>query len=272
MIFGWFAEHRRQKILQQPFPVAWLDYLDNNVPAYALLTQDEQRRLRDDLHIFIAEKNWEGCGGLQMTEEMKVTIAAQACLLILNREHTYFANVLSILVYPNEYHARELRRNPSGVVDQVISERLGESWKDGPIVLSWLHVMKGGENLIDGHNVVYHEFAHKLDATDNEMNGVPLLENEAQVEEWAEAMQTAYEELVSAVESGNPTLLNPYGATNAAEFFAVATECFFEKPDRMLHQHPRLYQVLQNYYHQDPAARLARAQILPESAPHLIET
>src|SRR5690349_12221699 len=98
MIFGWFVERRRQKILEQPFPVAWLEILDRNVPVYALLSEDEQRRLRDDLRIFIAEKNWEGCGGQAITEEIKVTIAAQACLLILNRKHTYFANVASILV------------------------------------------------------------------------------------------------------------------------------------------------------------------------------
>ena len=262
MIFGWFAEHRRHKLLEQPFPEAWLAILNANLPVYALLSEEEQGRLRDILRILVAEKSWEGCGGLEMTDEIKVTIAAQASLLILNREHSYYANVESILVYPNEYRSREQRRDAAGVVNPMISGRLGESWSNGPIVLSWFDVLQGGSNSVDGNNVVFHEFAHKLDATDSDMNGVPLLENDTQVEEWSEVMQAEYEELVSAVERGHPTLLNGYGATNPAEFFAVATECFFEKPIQMQHHHARLYKVLQGYYHQDPAARIEAA------APH----
>ncbi|HLK55889.1 MAG TPA: M90 family metallopeptidase [Chthonomonadaceae bacterium] len=256
MVLEWFAEHRRHKILEKPFPEGWLEILNRNIPTYALLNEEEQARLRDDLRIFIEEKSWEGCGGLAMTDEIQVTIAAQACLLIFHRKHNYFANVESILVYPTEYQVRAQHRDPSGVVDQEISDRLGESWSNGPVVLSWFDVLKGGSNPDDGRNVVYHEFAHKLDATDDAMNGVPLLDEEAQVDEWAEVMQEEYQRLVAAVEKGHHTLIDPYGATNPAEFFAVVTECFFEKPIQMLHMHPRLYGVLQGYYHQDPATRL----------------
>jgi Mlc titration factor MtfA (ptsG expression regulator) len=256
MLFEWFAEHRRQRVVEPPFPEEWLEVLNRNMPVYALLIADEQSRLRDDLRILLAEKSWEGCGGLELTDEIKVTIAAQACLLTLNRKHDYFANVESILVYPTDYHARDRRRDASGVVDETISDRLGEAWSNGPIVLSWFDVQKGGSNPDDGSNVVYHEFAHKLDVTDGEMNGVPLLDDDAQVATWAEVMHAEFENLVAAVEKGHETLLDPYGATNAAEFFAVATECFFEKPMQMLHRHPHLYHVLQGYYHQDPAARL----------------
>ncbi len=257
MRFDWFTEHRRQKILASPFPEEWLELLRRNMPVYTWLTEDEQRRLRDDLRIFLAEKSWEGCGGLELTDEIKVTIAAQACLLTLNRTHNYYANVSAILVYPTGYHVPEQKRDGSGVVDKTISHRLGEAWSSNlPVVLSWADVRKGGSDPDDGRNVVYHEFAHKLDMNDYVVNGVPLLDDEAQVQEWAEVMQAEYDALRAAVAGGQETLLDPYGATNPAEFFAVATECFFEKPTPLLHQHPHLYHVLQVYYHQDPAARL----------------
>lgn len=261
MILEWFAEHRRQKIREKPFPAAWLEILNKNVGVYVLLTEEEQTRLREDLHILIEEKDWEGCGGLELTDEIKVTIAAQAALLILHREHNHYQNVQSILVYPSNYRAHEQQRDAAGVVSEGVFGRLGEAWTQGPVVLSWFDAVKGASNPEDGHNVVYHEFAHKLDMGDGDPNGVPLLDNDAEVEEWAEVMQAEYTQHVAQVEKGHKTLLDPYGATNAAEFFAVVTECFFEKPAQMLHHHPRLYHVLQEYYHQDPAARLDASPI-----------
>ena len=168
MVLEWFL-HRRDDIDTQPFPAEWLEILQRNAPVYDLLSEAEQIRLRSDLSVFIAKKNWEGCAGLELTDEMKVTIAAQACLLTLNREHHYFANVESILVYPADYHAKETRRDGSGVVNEGMSNRLGEAWTTGPIVLSWFDAQMGGSNPRDGRNVVYHEFAHKLDMTDGEM-------------------------------------------------------------------------------------------------------
>lgn len=261
MVLDWLFGHDRHKIVETPFPEAWIEVLNRNMPVYTLLTEEERGRLHDDLRILMAEKSWEGCGGLVLTDEMKVTIAAQACLLTLHRKHDYYADTQSILVYPTDYHVKESRRDAAGVVNVSVSNRLGEAWSNGPIVLSWFDVQKGGMNPDDGRNVVYHEFAHKLDMTDHEMNGVPLLDDEAQVEEWADVMHTEYESLVAAVEKGHhKTLIDPYGATNPAEFFAVVTECFFEKPMQMQHTHPRLYHILQVYYHQDPAARLEAAR------------
>ena len=265
MVFEWFGEHRRQKITEEPFPEAWEAILQENLPVYALLDSEEQARLRDDLRILIAEKSWEGCGGLTLTDEIQVTIAAQASLLTLGREPNYFPKVESILVYPADYRARDRQRDPSGVVDEGVSGRLGEAWSDGPVVLSWSDALQGGRNMEDGHNVVYHEFAHKLDMDDNDANGVPTLDTEEQVQEWEEVMTAEFAHLIAAAESGHETVLDSYGATNPAEFFAVSTECFFEKPLQMLHKHPNLYRVLQGYYRQDPADRLHAAHAPAET-------
>ena len=256
MIFDWFRDHHRKELLEQPFPPEWLPILNRDMGHYAYLTEEERARLHADLRIFAAEKNWEGCAGLDVTEEMKVTISAQACLLLLNLEHNYFANVETILIYPTTYVAKERAIGPDGVVDEGPSTRLGEAWQEGPVILSWFDVKAGGMNELDGHNVVLHEFAHKLDLGDGAVDGVPRLENETQYERWSEVMSAEYERLVENAEKGHATLLDRYGATNAGEFFAVATECFFEKARQMRDRHPELYDVLASYYRQDTAARM----------------
>ncbi len=256
MVFAWFAERRREEVREQPFPEEWLAYLENNVGHYGYLSSEEQATLRDDLRILLAEKTWEGGGGLELTDEMKVTIAAEASLLLLGLEHEYYPNVESIVVYPKDYTAHVRTRDPSGVVDEGGSTRLGEAWDNGPVVLSWSDARSGSLNPTDGHNVVLHEFAHKLDMRDGAADGVPKLHDDAAYETWAEVMSAEYQELVEQTEKGHKTLLDPYGATNAAEFFAVATECFFEKSVLMQERHERLYTVLRDFYHQDPATRI----------------
>lgn len=249
-------ERRRHEVTSQPFPEAWLGYLQENVPYYAMLAPTEQTKLRDDLRILIAEKNWEGCGGLTLTDEMRVTIAAQASVLLLGLDHDYYPTVESILVYPEGYVAPDRQRGPDGVVDAWPSARLGEAWLRGPIVLSWSDAEIGGSNSEDGHNVVYHEFAHKLDMNDGAADGVPLLHDQAEVEQYASVMSAEFDHLVRHSGQDQAKVLDKYAATNAAEFFAVCTEAFFEKPVRMRDQHPALYRVLRDYYRQDPAGRL----------------
>ena len=261
MIFDWFRDRRRKELAAQPFPAEWRQILENNVPHYSYLTEEERSRLEHDLRVVAEEKSWEGCGGQEITDEIRVTIAGQACLLLLGLEHNYFANVESILVYPTDYVARARTVGPDGVVDEGQSHRLGEAWQTGPIVLSWFDVKSGAANDRDGHNVVLHEFAHKLDLGDGAVDGVPSLQEDAQYERWAEVMSSEYERLVENTEKGHATLLDSYGATNAGEFFAVATECFFEKPRQMREKHGELYDVLKSYYRQDTAARMdAHAQ------------
>lgn len=263
MILAWLVRRRREKILAEPFPAKWLDYLHENVALYRHLTETEQAKLRDDLRIFIAEKNWEGCGGQEITDEIKVTIAAQACLLVLAREHDYYKTVQSILVYPHGYVAPHRQPSAGGIIEEGRSGRLGEAWYRGPVVLSWEDAKRGGQRGSDGSNLVFHEFAHELDMQDGASNGAPPLADAQARQRWGDVMKAEYDRHVLLSEAGRVTLLDHYGATNPAEFFAVATECFFERPIKMKQKHPELYELLSAYYHQDPAARAARSTLTP---------
>src|SRR5579871_928974 len=257
MVFNLFREHHRQQIIAPPFPDEWLDILQRNVRHYTYLNAEEQHLLRDTLRVFAAEKHWEGCGGLEMDDEKRVTISAQACLLLLGLEHNYYSNGDSILVYPSGYIARQETIGPDGVVHVGGSARLGEAWHGGPVVISWIDARDGGRNSSDGHNVVYHEFAHKIDMADGTANGVPRLHDNSEYDAWAEVMSAEFTELVQqSRQRRHHTLLDTYGATNEAEFFAVATETFFEKARQIRERRPRLYAVLRDFYRQDTAARV----------------
>jgi hypothetical protein len=247
---------RRAKLLESPLPHTWLEYLRRNVRAYQLLTPAEQEKLHKDLRIFIAEKRWEGCGGLTITDEIKVTIAAQACLLVLGIEHDYYSHVTSILVYPSEFKDPKGERRPDGIIHDDIG-KLGEAWYRGPVILSWDDVLAGGQDHSDGHNVVFHEFAHQLDFL-GEWSGAGLSGDDERRRNWHEVMTREYHQLVEDTENGRVTLLDPYGATDSREFFAVATECFFEQPVQMQAQHAQLYNVLRDFFGQDPAVRSTR--------------
>ncbi len=255
MIFPWSKTRHRRELLAQPFPVSWLGYLSANVAQYRSLSSDEQRKLGDITRILIAEKSWEGCGGLALTEEVQVTIAAQVALLVLGFEGEYYRNVETILVYPQGFLVTVRRPGVGGVIEEQIVPYAGEAALRGPVVISWADARRGGIEAGDGRNVVLHEFAHKLDMRDGAADGAPYLRDGAQIEEWSRVMSAEYQGLLAAIAAGEPTLIDPYGATNAAEFFAVATECFFELPRRMQSEHPELYQVLRDFYRQDPAAR-----------------
>jgi Mlc titration factor MtfA (ptsG expression regulator) len=255
MILSWFQRRRRRKLLAEPFPQEWLEYLRRNVSHYGFLSETEQSRLRDDLRIFITEKHWEGCGGLTMTDEIKVTIAAQACLLLLGLKHNYFERVQSILVYPSGYRVKGEQVGRDGLIHERGEGRLGEAWYRGPVILAWDEVRYDAQNPGQGQNLVFHEFAHQLDMLDGQIDGTPPLETPEQYQRWREVMTAEYEQLIRASELGRATLLDQYGTTDEGEFFAVATECFFERPVALQRRHPRLYEILRDYYHQDPAAR-----------------
>jgi Mlc titration factor MtfA (ptsG expression regulator) len=262
MLFAWLKRRRRGRLLATPFPADWLAHLRLNVAVYEILTDAEQARLRDDLRVFIAEKSWEGCGGLTLTDEVRVAIAAQACLLLLGVEHDYFKHVRTILVYPTAYRSPDGEVGPDGVVREGIG-RLGEAWLRGPVVLAWDEVQSGGQNHRDGRNVVLHEFAHQLDFLDGLGDGTPPLRDAEQYREWQRVMTAEFDRLRADVGRGRATLLDAYGATNPAEFFAVATECFFEKPRQLQERHPEVYGVLRGYYLQDPAGWFARSSGAP---------
>lgn len=253
MIFSWLRNRRRRNILAEPFPTDWLKYLENNVSVYPSLYDSEKAKLRGTSRIFVAEKSWEGCGGLVMTDEIKVTIAAQACVLVLGYDDFYFEKVMSILVYPHGYLAPE-GPDEFGIVDSAGSARLGEAHFRGPVVLSWSDALAGGKTHRDGKNLVYHEFAHQLDMLDGTADGTPPMPD-GQLTRWRDVMTMEYHHLIRDSEHHHATLLDEYGTTNEAEFFAVATECFFEKAVEMHRRHPKLYEVLRDFYRQDPVIR-----------------
>ena len=243
---------RRARLLAEEFPDAWRPVLAR-LPFYVALDERGRARVRDDLRVLVAEKNWEGCGGMELTDEIRVTIAAQASLLLLNIEHEYYRGVTSILVYPSAYRTMPTQ-GPDGVVREG-QANLGEAWRNGPVVLSWDDARRGAIDPSDGHNLVFHEFAHKLDMLDGAADGTPPLDDRGLLRRWVETMTAEFHALRSAAAQGRATLLDTYGATNPAEFFAVATECFFEKSAQLQRRHGALYGLLRDYYHQDPAAR-----------------
>jgi Mlc titration factor MtfA (ptsG expression regulator) len=253
MVFQWFHHRRRRKVLAQPCPDEWLTILERNVAPYHKLSVDQQRRLCDIVQIFVAERNWEGCSGLAVTDEMRVTIAGFACLLLLGIEHDYFSHVLSVLVYPTDYRA-PTRTNNSGVIMESEDGRHGEAWYRGPVILSWNQIEDDIANPWDGQNLVCHEFAHQLDMLDREVNGTPPLSSRALAQRWQRVMTAEFAQLAADARRGRSTLLDPYGATNEAEFFAVATECFFDAPWQLRDEHRELYDLLGEYYRQDPAS------------------
>jgi Mlc titration factor MtfA (ptsG expression regulator) len=254
MLFDWLFRPRRhaarRELLAAAFPAAWAVILDR-LPFYRHLDERGQQRIRDDLRVLIAEKNWEGCGGLVLTDEIQVTIAAQASLLLLNIEHDYYADVSSILVYPSTY--RTMPRTDANGILQEGQPNLGEAWRAGPVILAWDAARGGALHAGDGHNLVLHEFAHKLDMLDGLADGTPPLPDRGALQAWVRTMSAEFDRLRDAEANGRATLLDHYGATNPAEFFAVATECFFEQGEALRQQHPSLYDVLRDYYHQDPA-------------------
>jgi len=230
------------------------------VPYYRLLSQDEKRELRNLIRVFLAEKKFEACGGLEMTDKIRVTIAAQACILLLNRAHDHYAGLRSVLVYPSSYVAPSRSVDPAGVVHEGDESRLGEAWLRGAIILSWNDVRRDSGDFQDGRNVTLHEFAHQLDQQDGTFDGAPLLEKRSHYRSWARILMKEYRALGKAAERGQQTLIDQYGATDPAEFFAVITEAFFESPKALKDKHPELYAELKKFFHQDPLARLEKAE------------
>ena len=245
---------RRSRLRGQPFPPEWLHIIERNFPFYAKLPPEDQRELQGAIQIFLAEKHFEGCAGLEITDEIRVTIAAQACLLLLHRENDDYPRLETILVYPSAYMAPSAEELPGGLVEEGLSARLGEASPHGVVVLSWDDVRRGAADIHDGHNVVLHELAHQLDQEDGASQGLPVLERPSTYVAWARVLGGAYAELRDEIARGQSTVLDAYGATNPAEFFAVATECFFEKPQALQRRHPELYEQLKQFYRQDPAA------------------
>ncbi len=250
----YLIERRRRRGRSQPFPPAWRAILQKRVPYLRALPVDLQLQLKQHIQVFLAEKAFIGCRGLVITDEVRVTIAAQACLLILNRPQTdYYPGLRQILVYPGAFIVDKVHADETGVLQdhhrQVLS---GESWSQGQVILSWQDAVEDAAVPNNAHNVVIHEFAHQLDQETGPANGAPNLPGPDRYRRWSTVMSQAFEELQAQADRGETSLFDHYGATNPAEFFAIASETFFERPVPLSEQHPTLYHELCDFYRVNP--------------------
>src|SRR5881275_3621571 len=253
MVFELLKQQRRRRLRAQPFPKEWLATIQRSLLFFHRLSASDQTELLGHIQVFLAEKRFEGCGGFAITDDVRVTIAAQACLLLLHRKTDYFPALLTILVYPSAYMVEEKRQIEDHVWEEGTMTRLGETGRRmGSLVLSWDAAKSGAANPSDGKNVVLHEFAHQLDYENFAADGAPTLATREQQMSWREVMRIEFASLRAADDTGIPTLLDTYGATNPAEFFAVSVEAFFERPSALRGRHPKLYSELQHYFQQDP--------------------
>lgn len=251
MIFRWLKRRRRAGLLEGPAPDGWAACLHRNVAYWRQLSDPERAQLMDIVRVLVAEKDWEGCGGLEMTDDIRVSVAGQAGLLLLGLQHDYYPNVHSILVYPQGYKLPQSDGRPGEAQHVPV---LGHAQMGGPVVLSWRSSLAGGRDAKDGRNLVFHEFAHKLDMLDGAIDGTPPL-HRRQARRWYAVMTKEYAALQKR---RRRKVIDLYGTTNVAEFFAVVVEAFFEQPERVERFHPELFGVMRDVFGQDPAAILAR--------------
>lgn len=244
---------RRARHFAKTFPYSYLEILERNIPLYSKMPPDLQAELRGRISVFLSEKEFVGCGGLEITDEIRITVAGYACMLILNRSTDYFPGFSSILVYPDAYLVNEV------VYDGAVEihgqdARSGESWHRGPVILSWQDVLDSMAEGNDGYNVVLHEFAHKLDEENGEVDGVPPLADSSQYKEWAEVLTRTYDAPIKTGHRGADPVLDEYAFTAPEEFFAVATETFFGNALQLKEELPDLYEQMRRFYCLDPAA------------------
>lgn len=255
LTWPWWTVRRRARWRAHPFPPAWRRILRQRVPYVARLPFPLQRRLHGHMLVFLAEKPFIGCAGMVVDDAVRVTIAAQACLLLLGRtDDALFPQLRQVLVYPGAFAVERAQALGGGVVQDQRRHLAGESWQQGQVLLSWDDVLRGAADPRDGHNVVLHEFAHQLDQETGSANGAPVLRDAASQRQWSAVFAQAYQDLQQAIAQGQDTLLDGYGATDPAEFFAVATECFFERASEMAQALPDLFAALKGYYEVDPRA------------------
>lgn len=249
-----FRSYRRKRIRRRQFPADWEATLKHNFLHYRLLPEEDLAELRGHILVFVEEKKFFGGQNFQVTEEMKITVAAYACLLLLHRETDYFPRMRTVVIYPSEYMAPYREVDPIGVVVEGFQIRSGEAWQRGPVVLSWEAVLRDSQRARGCRHVVIHEFAHQLDYESGGAEGTPAIRGRISQEEWTRLMQAEYRRLRRETLLGRPTLLDRYGITSPAEFFAVAVETFFMCPQRLNLRHPELYGILRSFFRQDPVS------------------
>ena len=243
---------RRDVLLATPLSIEWRGYLEANVPLYQRIPENLKQQVEGHTQVLLSEIVFEGHGGLTMSDEIRVTIAGQASFLLLNQKCWFPDSLRAVIVYPGVYMARTVQSGVGELYTESEQPVLGQSWDAGVVVLSWDNARHTAANPCDGHNLVLHEFAHQLDQATGAADGAPVLEGRPRQRDWWRALSQTYADFNKDLERGSSTVMNDYGATNPAEFFAVATETFFEKPRQLRDRRPELYNELCYYYRTDP--------------------
>ncbi|MFW2371898.1 MAG: zinc-dependent peptidase [Gammaproteobacteria bacterium] len=245
------AKRNRERLKAATFNPAWVLILQKNLALYNKLPDTLKRKLHGLINVFVHEKTFSGYNGLQINDEIKVTIASQACMLLLNRDDDIYPSLHNIFVYPSAF--KSMQTTSDGMLETIEETvRIGESWQLGRVVLSWHHSKQGAMDEADGQNVVYHEFAHQLDHEDGAIDGTPVLYSAENYEQWTQVFSQEYTRLRQKVYANKNTLIDAYGAVSEGEFFAVVTELFFERPQLLEKEHPELYEALRNFYCLNP--------------------
>lgn len=251
LVWGYLPRRRYRRYMARPFPDAWSEAL-SRVPLCRGLPEELRQELKEKIKAFLYHKRVVGCEGLEVSDDMRVQVAALACLLVLNRPSTLYGSMQWVYLFPGAFRSRRPERDEIGVVSTPEGDLLGHSWSNGRVVLAWDSVRDSIARPGDGFNVVLHEFAHQLDQEDGSADGAPLLYERADYADWSEVLSEEYEQLHRDLERGRHTFIDPYGATNPAEFFAVVTELFYECPHDLADAHPRLFRAFADYYRADP--------------------
>ncbi|PIE14175.1 MAG: hypothetical protein CSA70_03250 [Rhodobacterales bacterium] len=249
----WRARSRRalrRALLASPLEPGEREVIVEQVPLLKTLPEGLWPALEGKVNLFLDQVTFYGCNGVEVTEEMQLSIAAQACLLVLNTDQWY-SHLTTILIYPGAFKSKQSRRN-GFVVTEADEVRFGESWVRGPVILSWAASEQGALNPEDGHNVVLHEFAHQLDGLSGYTDGAPVLPDHTRFRSWERVVLESFDRHVMAVKQGRQTVIDPYGAQGHEEFFAVLVELFFERPDMLEQAEPALYQQLVDLFQLDP--------------------
>ena len=256
-LFDWFGGKQKSEV-----PDALWAQTVSALPFLEALAVDEKNRLKILVEQFLAEKEFSVAGGLELSDEICVAIAAQGCLPILELGLNAYRDWVGIVVYPDEFVVPRRIEDESGIVHEFDDVLSGEAWEGGPLIISWHDAQMAGA----GYNVVIHEFAHKLDMLNGEADGMPALHSGMTQEEWDKVFLAAYDDFCHRVDSGEETVIDPYASDDPAEFFAVLSENFFELPDIVDREYPALYAQLRTYYRQDPLSRLTKASTAPSTA------
>ncbi|MGR3512604.1 MAG: M90 family metallopeptidase [Paracoccaceae bacterium] len=247
----WVNRAKRNALLAAPLSPEARRIVDESVPLLARLPKEFRPALEGKMNWFLDQVEFIGCDGLEVTDEMRVSIAAQACLLVVNIDQWY-DTLRTILIYPGAFKSHQ-KQQDGYVVTEREEIRAGESWHRGPIVLSWQHSERGAARADDGHNVVLHEFAHQLDQLSGAADGAPVMNKGQSFADWSRVFLAAFEDHEAAVARGKRTVLDAYGAKGHEEFFAVAVEMFFERPVELAAEEPKVYGQLVEMFRLDPA-------------------